>query len=898
MPPAGYAQVLPSVLNLPMPGTMVHVSAGFYPPIIRGVMIDPENPLKFDFGERYLKVMLEEDYVAMQKSMSDQGTVTSDQVNLDTSHQRLATNIVKQLIIPELEREVNEGEHFANLRQIFNSMILATWYKTALKNSLLGQVYVDQNKTKGVDVSDPTIKEKIYQQYLEAYKLGAFNYIKEDIDRVTNEVVPRKYFSGGFTGKAMKVNLTKKSLYAASPIERTQMLRSKSNKTPVIIPTIFTESDNDPLALAASPIKDVHLKDSSDEERLFLMKELNGLMSKAKQLIFVELGIKELDLGREEPTDAGFGAVLIAEKMGKGQRAAASPVRAVSIESLSENSLISNVHNMQKPERRNQLLHWMVRFLARDHPIKIKVFDEVDGLIDSDIINAAENALVADAKSLNNLLGNLYQDLELYRNRTLTLREFYLHPGTGAIDVPEALLSAYMYSNDVIDRTAFGGNLPREIEGRLKSVYTLIRALEILSRDSDMVLLQEKDIDDTGDLMIYINYYSRKFTHYTDTDVVISFLQLSELFVDQQQQIAVTPAQKESLKNLIALFEKLEAMDTWSETLQKEGFPERIAQLKEINAKSANSPLATNAGYGAELKAEKMDKGQWAEASPIKAMKDKHTISPIDLKDSSIVEGIKRIREMAEKLIEFKGELKGATLAEQKKDLVRHVAVLERVFNQIIENIRLKHSLGQKNMKLITKSFLFDNVNYVLANVDGNKIRKRLIRKMAIKVVDDTILDSKISEEIKLSIKQIYETAHEIVDLLDSVQITMKISDQKAGSPITEIVNQYFSRVSTSNESLETGHQKGGIDFNADHLNLQIKRDGNGVPLPLNLQPIESMNIDGLYPVILNVAPITVPMLLSRLDLPVEESLSIGPADRIDRFVGRENDVISAKAEI
>ena len=36
-------------------------------------------------------------------------------------------------------------------------MILAVWYKQALKDSLLGQVYVDQNKTKGVDVEDKNI---------------------------------------------------------------------------------------------------------------------------------------------------------------------------------------------------------------------------------------------------------------------------------------------------------------------------------------------------------------------------------------------------------------------------------------------------------------------------------------------------------------------------------------------------------------------------------------------------------------------------------------------------------------------------------------------------------------------------------------------------------------------
>ncbi len=50
-------------------------------------------------------------------------------------------------------------------------------------------------------------------------------------------------------------------------------------------------------------------------------------------------------------------------------------------------------------------------------------------------------------------------------------------------------------------------------------------------------------------------------------------------------------------------------------------------------------------------------------------------------------------------------------------------------------------------------------------------------------------------------------------------------------------------------------------------LDLQIKRDGNGVPLPLPQQPIETMHIDGFLPVIINIVPIpNLPMLLGLAD--------------------------------
>ena len=41
----------------------------------------------------------------------------------------------------------------------------------------------------------------------------------------------------------------------------------------------------------------------------------------------------------------------------------------------------------------------------------------------------------------------------------------------------------------------------------------------------------------------------------------------------------------------------------------------------------------------------------------------------------------------------------------------------------------------------------------------------------------------------------------------------------------------------------------GGIDFNAANLNLEIKRDGKGVPLPMVQQNLEKINIDGLVPI-------------------------------------------------
>ncbi|GEM_PF-3341196 len=146
----------------------------------------------------HLKVMLESDYVAAEASGARRGgsqTRPSD-VIASNSTQDLAQQVLREVIIPQIEAEVNAGQNFTQLRQIFYAMILSTWYKRALKDALLNQVYSNKSKTNGVENADPAVKEKIYQQYLEAYRKGVFNYIKEE--SVPNgDTIPRKYFSGG-----------------------------------------------------------------------------------------------------------------------------------------------------------------------------------------------------------------------------------------------------------------------------------------------------------------------------------------------------------------------------------------------------------------------------------------------------------------------------------------------------------------------------------------------------------------------------------------------------------------------------------------------------------------------------------------------------------------------------
>jgi non-lysosomal glucosylceramidase len=158
--------------------------------------------------DSHLKVMLEEDYLALEENRNSTkhglGDIQKEDLDVITG---VSSQVVQEVLIPEIEREVNEGKHFANLRQIYHSMLLAKWYKQSLQQTLLGQVYADQGKIKGVETSDKDVNQKIYEQYVQAFKQGVFDFIKEDYDERTQQIIPRKYFSGGVDWSEQKLDI-------------------------------------------------------------------------------------------------------------------------------------------------------------------------------------------------------------------------------------------------------------------------------------------------------------------------------------------------------------------------------------------------------------------------------------------------------------------------------------------------------------------------------------------------------------------------------------------------------------------------------------------------------------------------------------------------------------------
>jgi hypothetical protein len=167
------------------------------------VWISPDKAEVYQNGNRVyitearLKLMLDQDHQAT-------GQTADVPDSFDSSARDLAKDMMRSVILPALEKEVNEGRQFAVTRQIYHAAILAKWYKEQVRNSLMESVYVGQNHVAGVIADEINLKEEIYQRYISAFKKGAFDYVKEEADTLTGEILPRKYFSGGFFDFSMK----------------------------------------------------------------------------------------------------------------------------------------------------------------------------------------------------------------------------------------------------------------------------------------------------------------------------------------------------------------------------------------------------------------------------------------------------------------------------------------------------------------------------------------------------------------------------------------------------------------------------------------------------------------------------------------------------------------------
>ena len=152
-----------------------------------------------------LKVMLEQDYLK-DSSVNNFKDERSKQLN------EYSSQLIRELIIPKLNKKINASRKYAPLRQVYYSLILSQWFKRkfANQNSTYSNL-INRKFLNNLTSKTPYSKDTYFKEYQKSFKNGEYN-IKESVYAPYGQTI-RSYFSGGVAFEAMLVN---------SPIENQQ----------------------------------------------------------------------------------------------------------------------------------------------------------------------------------------------------------------------------------------------------------------------------------------------------------------------------------------------------------------------------------------------------------------------------------------------------------------------------------------------------------------------------------------------------------------------------------------------------------------------------------------------------------------------------------------------------
>src|SRR3989338_2445464 len=141
-PSAAWSQVFNPVLNLPVPGTMITLTPGFTPALIRGITIHPENPLEFDF-------------------IVDNGDTNIEGEQLLVEAYKLIKYFLASLTVPEEELWVNLSPYEKD------RIIPDSFGQTEMGRDLLMQDYMLKQLTASLMYPEEELGEKFWERVKE-----------------------------------------------------------------------------------------------------------------------------------------------------------------------------------------------------------------------------------------------------------------------------------------------------------------------------------------------------------------------------------------------------------------------------------------------------------------------------------------------------------------------------------------------------------------------------------------------------------------------------------------------------------------------------------------------------------------------------------------------------------
>ncbi|TAM42734.1 hypothetical protein EPN54_00955 [bacterium] len=137
-----------------------------------------------------LKVLLEQDYLkdSVQYNFKDG---RSKELN------EYSSQLIRELIIPKLTKEVNSSKRYASLRQVYYSLILAQWFKARHLSTDKNQIadLINSKDLANLASKQDWSKTSYFNAYKRSFTGGEYN-IREPVYTPTGQVI-RSYMSGG-----------------------------------------------------------------------------------------------------------------------------------------------------------------------------------------------------------------------------------------------------------------------------------------------------------------------------------------------------------------------------------------------------------------------------------------------------------------------------------------------------------------------------------------------------------------------------------------------------------------------------------------------------------------------------------------------------------------------------
>jgi hypothetical protein len=164
------------------------------PTLTRPWIVPDEIIIRESTGSAYiykatLKVMLEQDYL-------NGNTAYSFKDPREKQLNEYSSQIIRERIIPRLNKEINSAKRYAPLRQVYYSLILAQWFKARNQNNNTPYSRrINRKDLTGLRAKTAYSVADYFNAYKENFAKGQYN-IKEPMSTPYGQVV-RSYFSGG-----------------------------------------------------------------------------------------------------------------------------------------------------------------------------------------------------------------------------------------------------------------------------------------------------------------------------------------------------------------------------------------------------------------------------------------------------------------------------------------------------------------------------------------------------------------------------------------------------------------------------------------------------------------------------------------------------------------------------